>query len=94
MSELIFLKPNWLFGLIVLPVAWLFWRFKRQASQGPVAAHLSQTPTKGAKNTWSILLWLSAWVVAILALASPSWQHTTRPNFNSHQNRVLVMDMS
>ncbi|EHK9050156.1 VWA domain-containing protein, partial [Vibrio vulnificus] len=94
MSELIFLEPKWLFGLIVLPVAWLFWRFKRQASQGPVAAHLSQTPTKGAKNTWSILLWLSAWVVAILALASPSWQHTTRPNFNSDQNRVLVMDMS
>ncbi|EHG1331547.1 VWA domain-containing protein, partial [Vibrio vulnificus] len=94
MSELIFLEPKWLFGLIVLPVAWLFWRFKRQASQGPVAAHLSQTPTKGAKSTWPILLWLSAWVVAILALASPSWQHTTRPNFNNHQNRVLVMDMS
>lgn len=50
MSELIFLEPKWLFGLIALPVAWLFWRFKRQASQGPVAAHLSQTPTKGAKH--------------------------------------------
>ncbi|HAT8490289.1 TPA: VWA domain-containing protein, partial [Vibrio vulnificus] len=94
MSELIFLEPKWLFGLIALPVAWLFWRFKRQASQGPVAAHLSQTPTKGAKNARSILLWLLAWVIAILALASPSWQHTTRPSFNSHQNRVLVMDMS
>lgn len=91
MSDLIFLHPQWLFALIVIPVAILI-QASRKWRTGPIAAHLLKDNTM--QRTSTLWLWLLAWTLTIVALASPSWQKNPLPSFDLAHNRVLLMDMS
>ncbi|ELP5727324.1 VWA domain-containing protein, partial [Vibrio vulnificus] len=92
MPDLVFLSPWWLVGFFAMPVVWLMWRFQCKRAQGPIAAHLSQIVTQ--RGSLTISLWIVAWSLGLIALASPSWQTSSRPNFSTQHNRVLIMDMS
>ncbi|HAS6347429.1 TPA: VWA domain-containing protein, partial [Vibrio vulnificus] len=93
MPDLVFLSPWWLVGFVALPFLWLTGRFQRKRAQGPIAAHLSQIATKPT-GSLTITVWIVAWSLGLIALASPSWQTSSRPIFSTQHNRVLIMDMS
>ncbi|MGB2078833.1 MAG: vWA domain-containing protein, partial [Vibrio sp.] len=94
LAEFHFMHPVWLWGIVpvLLFGVWL----KRPAKQSRLLAdHLSQA--LGMANTASSKLLgvlLSAWVIALVALASPSFEKQAVPSFNTGQSRVLIMDMS
>ncbi|EOU2463897.1 VWA domain-containing protein, partial [Vibrio navarrensis] len=92
MSDLIFLHPQWLFALIVIPVAILIQASRKKWRTGPIAAHLLKD--NAVQRTSTLWLWLLAWTLTIVALASPSWQKNPQPSFDLAHNRVLLMDMS
>ncbi|NMS17908.1 VWA domain-containing protein, partial [Vibrio parahaemolyticus] len=91
-SDLIFLHPQWLFALIVIPVAILIQASRKKWRTGPIAAHLLKN--NAMQRTSTLWLWLLAWTLTIVALASPSWQKNSLPSFDLAHNRVLLMDMS
>ena len=95
MSNFTFLYPLWLIGL--LPVAALyFWLRIRKQNQTLVAPHIAKALgiERGRQSAWLIRLALVSWLIAIIALAGPSFEKTEHPTYNLADARVLVMDMS
>ncbi|MFC7001984.1 VWA domain-containing protein [Pseudobowmanella zhangzhouensis] len=62
-----------------------------------IAAHLSQNLLEGkiaaASSSYRWLLAIG-WLLAVSALAGPSWQRLPQPVYQLHTGKVLVMDMS
>jgi Ca-activated chloride channel family protein len=103
MSEFIhqfhFLRPEWLWALLLLPVLiWQVNRLTRQSSgwQQLVAPELLAQLLQGeaGKQLPMTPLVSACWLLGILALAGPSWQKQPQPLFQLQQARVLAMDMS
>lgn len=95
-----FLRPAW-FGLL-LPLAWLAWHLARQraGSRGWEAVcdpallpHVLVTrPDAGQRRRlWPALL---AGIIAIVALAGPSWSQLPQPVFSSTRALVIALDLS
>jgi len=95
-----FLRPLWLLALV--PAAWLLWRLGRR--DGPrqrwarlCDAHLLphlwlERPGRPARLP---LAWLGAgWLLAVVALAGPSWQQLPQTGYQARPARVLVLDLS
>lgn len=97
--------PLWLRGywlLLLAPLLWLTWRkYRAYQHRGkwelllPKAMHsaLLTTPNPHAgKKRW---LWLSAaWVVGVLALAGPSWQHYEQPAVKPYAPLVVILELT
>lgn len=95
--ELHWLRPEWWLAL-PLPILLLWW-LKRSGDGGAwrrvcdphLLRHLLQYPTR--RRHW---LWLSGlgWLLAILALAGPTWDQRPQPLYRNQASRVLVLDLS
>ncbi|WP_332308960.1 vWA domain-containing protein [Enterovibrio coralii] len=64
-----------------------------------IAPHLSKLLSGNAASTgkakrWPIVALAAGWLIAVIALAGPSWQKVEIPAVNLAGARVLVMDMS
>lgn len=100
MGQLHFLRPWWFFGLIPLCLIMLFlWRSKRAkgAWQAVCDAHLvpyileQNLPARHLR--YSLLLGFAA-ILAILALAGPTWQKLPQPLFKQQSALVVMLDLS
>lgn len=95
MSDFVFLSPLWLLALIPLGglVLWLSRRAKNQALIAPhLASALGLASPKSQRGALH-LLGLS-WLIAVTALAGPSFEKQPRPSYSNSSARVVVMDMS
>ena len=100
MAEFHFIRPYFL--LLIIPAIYFCWAFirrkhKKNAWTSVVDAHLLNyllIDQGQSKRRSLIILVLLAWLVAIFALAGPSWQKQQQPVYRSHQAHVIVLDLS
>ncbi len=100
-SQLHFLRPWWLLGLLLLPaIAW-WCRVDAQRSSpwhGNVDAHLLphllERNVAMPRRAWQRWLGLLAAVAALLAMAGPSWQKDEQPLWQSKAPLVVALDLS
>ncbi len=95
-----FLRPLWLLAL--LPAGWLLWHLGRggrqqQFWQQLCDAHLLpqlwlEQPGRPSKLPLALLG--GGWLLAIVALAGPSWEQSPEISYKTHPARVLVLDLS
>lgn len=97
-----FIEPLWLLGLI--PAALILWRVLKHHSASS-SAWQKVIDTKflpfllikqGTSNKMRlpVLVLAIGWVLAILALANPSWQRLPQPVFQQLEAQVIVLDLS
>lgn len=98
-QDLHFLRPEWLWALLLVPAALLgsWWRRHRSARwHEAVDPHLlTQLLSDGGKRGWSgsVVLALGL-TLAVLALAGPSWRQLEQPLWQSKTPLVIVLDLS
>ncbi|MEN5269713.1 tetratricopeptide repeat protein [Stenotrophomonas sepilia] len=98
-NALHFLRPEWLWALLALPliIALALYRQRRSdAWRQAVDAHLlPHLLAAGAKRRvrlpWAPLL---GWTLASLAMAGPSWRQQTQPMFQASAPLLVVLDLS
>jgi Ca-activated chloride channel family protein len=99
-----FLRPLWLLGLLALPP--LLWWLRRHRQRGEIwrgvidahlLPHLLESEG-GAGNGWraglSQVAFVVAGLLAVLALAGPSWRELPQPLFQDRMPLVIAVDMS
>lgn len=99
-SDFHFLRPFWLLAivLLLLLLPWLS-RYLRNNSgwRKFIAPHLLtqlvNQPTEN-KSRRPLILLCSAWVIASIALAGPTWEKALVPLHQTDRGVVIVMDMS
>ena len=94
-----FLRPHWLWALLALPALWALWRHRQRRSdvwQGVVDAHLLPHLLERGGKAVPGVLWMGTlgFVLAVLALAGPSWRQGEQPLWQSHSPLVIAVDMS
>ena len=99
-----FLRPLWLLGLLALP-ALLWWlhrtRHDGDVWRGVVDAHLlshllenAGTAKRGWRRWLSTITFALAAVLAVLALAGPSWREVPQPLWQDRMPLVVAVDLS
>lgn len=99
-DEFHFLRPLWLLAL--LPVLLFFlamWRVNTVVTAWDRAIDKSLLPylldrSKNAAQRTPLLLLLSAWLLAVLALSGPVWEKLPQPVQKREDALVIVMDLS
>lgn len=100
MTEFHFLRPAWFLALLpALGLLPLLWRQHGRASgwQGLVApALLSRLLLDSARPVRRLPLVLLAlgWLLAVTALAGPTWRRLPQPVYRAPIDRVILLDMS
>ncbi|HYG04781.1 MAG TPA: tetratricopeptide repeat protein [Stenotrophomonas sp.] len=94
-----FLRPHWLWVLLLLPGVALFWRLRLRradAWRSNVDAHLLPALlASGGRRSWAgMLSALIACALLVLALAGPSWRQDQQPLFRTHAPLVIALDLS
>lgn len=94
-----FLRPHWLWALLVLPVLWGWWQVRQRRSnvwRGLVDAHLLPHLLEAGGKTTRGAVWLGAlgYVITVLALAGPSWRQTEQPLWQAQTPLVIALDLS
>lgn len=101
LGELVWLRPLWLLALLPLPV--LLWWLARQPVgagrwQDIIDAHLLrvllQQGQDGKRSRRPLLAIAIAWLLAVLALAGPSFQQQKAQLYQRDSARVYVLDLS
>lgn len=96
-----FLRPEWL--LAMLPLAWLWYALHRRSVEHNGAwdaecdAHLRPHVLIGAagpRDHWPGRLLATAWTLAVLALAGPTWEKLPLPAYRIEEARVIALDLS
>ncbi|MEX5403396.1 tetratricopeptide repeat protein [Stenotrophomonas sp. WED208] len=98
-NALHFLRPEWLWALLALPVilALALYRQRRsdvwrQAVDAHLLPHLLAAGTRRrARLPWALLL---GWALASLAMAGPSWRQQAQPMFQASAPLLVVLDLS
>jgi len=100
MSEFHFLRPLWFAALLpALALLVLLWRQRarggdwQQLVAPALLAHLLLDAGRTLRRTPLLLLGLG-WLLAITALAGPTWQRQPQPVFRAPADLVIVLDMS
>ena len=100
LSQLHFLRPQWFWALLALPLlaAWWLWQ-RRRASvwRAHVDPHLLPHLVEGGvsrRGVGGLLARLLAWTLAVAALAGPSWRQGEVPLQQHGRALVVVLDLS
>ncbi|GGO73534.1 vWA domain-containing protein [Bowmanella pacifica] len=99
-SQFHFLRPGWLLALLPLLALLLSLRYlgRHQSGwQGVLAGHLYRhlvTDAATSKQRPPLSLLALGWLLAVVALAGPTWEKLPQPVFQLHTGKVVVMDMS
>ena len=101
MADFHFLRPAWLFAL---PLGvWLIWRLLAgRGTRGNWLAvvdvdlqpHVLAGPEAYGASRSLLAAALAAWVLAIVALAGPTWERLPVPTFRSDEALVVALDLS
>ena len=101
MAEFHFLRPLW---LLLLPVgAWLIWQLLRgRADSGgwrsfveaALRPYVLAEPKVLRESRLALVAALAAWLVALVALAGPTWERLPVPAFRSDEALVVALDLS
>mgnify|MGYP000619159901 CR=1 FL=1 len=99
MADFHFIRPLWLGAIAVLLVMiWLLKRnsVKQSGWQNLIPPHLAKVLVQGKNQaqTKSLLLPFIVGLIAIIAMAGPSWKKLPQPVYQVAQGSVLIMDMS
>jgi len=95
-----FVYPLWLVAL--LPLAALVWLLKTRSSDDhawqrvvdPNLLPLLLNTGQGHYRHTALWLLGAGWLIAVLALANPTWEKRPQPLFETQQARVIVLDLS
>jgi Ca-activated chloride channel homolog len=95
-----FLRPLWFLALLPLP--WLLWRFHQRSGHGRAwnticDAHLLShllVSGNGRRHTARLFLFALTWLLAVLALAGPTWEKLPQPVYQRAQAQILILDLS
>lgn len=95
-----FLQPLWLLAL--LPLAAILWRtIRHSTADNPWhkvvdARLLPLLMNREHQATGNTALWILAagWLLAVVALADPTWEQQPRPVMQTSTSRVIVFDLS
>ncbi|WP_163920643.1 VWA domain-containing protein [Photobacterium sp. Alg240-V54] len=95
MADFTFMHPQWFAALIPLIIVLPWLKGKAQHS-GLIAPHLAQKLglAQQQPKRWPLALLALGWLIAVIAMAGPSWQKVKLPAYNLSGARVLVMNMS
>lgn len=94
------LRPGWLWALAALPLLVWLWRQSqrrtsiwRKAVDPHLLPHLLES---GSRVRWrsSLALGLLGYVLAVFALAGPSWRQTEQPLYQGSAALVIALDLS
>ena len=100
LSAFHFLRPEWLYALLPLLALLVSIRYlhkQRSGWQSVLASHLYQhlITSKGSKKNRPPLTLLGiGWLLAVLALAGPTWEQLPQPVYQLNTGKVVVLDMS
>lgn len=104
LAGLHFLRPHWLWALLALPALWWLWRLRRQRGNvwretvdPHLLPHLLQHGDKALRGLLGTSApWLGSlgYVLAVLALAGPSWRQGEQPLWQSQTPLVVALDLS
>ncbi|GAC15249.1 vWA domain-containing protein [Aliiglaciecola lipolytica] len=95
-----FLRPEWFFALIpLLLLLILLMNIHRRQSgwQSVVASHLYQhliSDQGSRKRRPPLSLVAIGWIIAVTALAGPTWERLPQPVFQLNAGKAVVIDMS
>ncbi len=100
MSQFHFLRPDWFWLLLPLALL-LFWLWRQQLRSRSWQAvcdpqllpHLLLGRSQRRRN-WPLHLVLVALLLAITALAGPTWERLPQPLFRQHSALVILLDLS
>lgn len=101
LQEFHFIRPWWLLGLVVVPVIFFFrYRNTQQRSEWDkvISRDLLNVliPTAGihSLHRWIEFVALGLFVVAIVAIAGPTWQRVPSPTEYVQDDLVIILDLS
>lgn len=95
-----FIRPEWLLALIpllVLLVSVMYLHKQQSGWQSVLASHLYKhiITSKSGKNSRPPMYLLGlGWLIAVVALAGPTWEQLPQPVYQLHTGKVVVIDMS
>ncbi|WP_129135216.1 VWA domain-containing protein [Luteimonas sp. YGD11-2] len=97
--SLVFLRPEWLWGLLALPLLVLWWRRRRQrddAWRNVVDPHLLPhlLGARSRRGGSGLVALLIGWTLAVAALAGPSWRSGDQPLVQPAAPLVIALDLS
>ncbi|MFC3550846.1 tetratricopeptide repeat protein [Lysobacter cavernae] len=100
LAALHLLRPHWLWALLALPVLVGWSRAQRRRASvwretvdAHLLPHLLDTQAD-ARTRWAGGLGLLGYVLAVLALAGPSWRQIEQPLWQSRTPLVIALDLS
>jgi len=99
LTALHFVRPGWLWLLLALPALWLLWRWRQRHQTGwrdVVDSHLLPHLLEQGGRATRVATWMGAlgFVLAVLALAGPSWRQLEQPLWQSQAPLVIAVDLS
>jgi Ca-activated chloride channel family protein len=100
LSSFHLLRPYWLWALLLLPPLLLWWRHRWRARSAwrtlvdpHLLAHLIE-PAADRRTRAGPVLAALAYIVAVLALAGPSWRQSAQPLWETRTPLVVALDLS
>jgi len=100
LADFHFLTPAWLLALMPLALLlWLAWRSAAGSSawRGIIDPRLLAALSVGGGDgirRWPLALLALAWIIAVVALANPTFERASVPAFRTDAARVVVLDLS
>ena len=101
LQEFHFIRPWWLLGLVVIPVIFFF-RYRNTQQRSGWDKVISRDllsvliPTAGihSLHRWIEFVTLGLFVIAIVAVAGPTWQRVPSPTEYVQDDLVVILDLS